>query len=200
MPPAVAQAPIVTSTLDWALISLIRRASAAVVMEPSTSDRSYGPGSTWLDASRKCEICTASARSSSSSSQSSSVSWHPSHEANFHTAKLGRPSSISQLPCRQQRPGALVVDDRSVAADQQRPELAVTAQADATLHVALKRDPDVAGSHLLGEQHVRREAHHRLRPADEGDRPSGVDLECAQRLGDETHLATPAGRRLVDGE
>ncbi len=42
-----------------------------------------------LDASRKVAICTWPASVSSSSSQSSRVSWQPSQEANFHTARVG---------------------------------------------------------------------------------------------------------------
>jgi hypothetical protein len=40
MPPAVAQAPIVISVFERCRTSRIRRASAAVVIEPSTSDTS----------------------------------------------------------------------------------------------------------------------------------------------------------------
>src|SRR5689334_11531153 len=89
MPPAVAQAPIVTRTWEAARTAWMRSASAGVVIEPSTSDTSYGPWTEALDASRKYETSTRSAMSSSSSSQLSSVSWQPSHEANFHTASEG---------------------------------------------------------------------------------------------------------------
>ena len=41
--------------------------------------------------------CPASVRSSSS--QSRRVNWHPSHEANFHTARVGSPV-IAQVPER----------------------------------------------------------------------------------------------------
>lgn len=47
-------------------------------------------GSDTLVASRKWLMWTVSARVSNSSSQSSRVSWHPSHEVNFHTASFGR--------------------------------------------------------------------------------------------------------------
>ena len=43
MPPAVAQAPMVTSAFDAARTRWIRSASCSVVIEPSTSERSYGP-------------------------------------------------------------------------------------------------------------------------------------------------------------
>jgi hypothetical protein len=42
MPPAVAQAPMVKSLLDARRIAWIRSASWGVVIDPSTSDRSYG--------------------------------------------------------------------------------------------------------------------------------------------------------------
>ena len=89
MPPATAQAPMATRTRDCSLISRMRSASLAVVMDPSTIDTSYGPATTALDASRKCAIFTWPARASSSSSQSSRVSWQPSQDANFHTARVG---------------------------------------------------------------------------------------------------------------
>ena len=53
IPPAVAQAPIVISVFDCFRTWRIRSASCAVVIEPSTSDTSYGPGFVALDASRK---------------------------------------------------------------------------------------------------------------------------------------------------
>ena len=58
MPPAVAQAPIVISTRDCSRTRWMRSTSSAVVTDPSTSDTSYGPGSTFRDASRKCAIVT----------------------------------------------------------------------------------------------------------------------------------------------
>ena len=90
MPPAVAQAPIVTSAFETRRTSWIRSASCGVVIEPSTMERSYGPSTSALDASRKEAISTSPAIASSSSSQSSSVSWQPSQEANFQTASFGR--------------------------------------------------------------------------------------------------------------
>ena len=53
IPPEVAQAPIVTSRRDLARTSLIRSASSGVVIEPSTSERSYGPSTVPRVASRK---------------------------------------------------------------------------------------------------------------------------------------------------
>ena len=66
------------------------RRRAGVVIEPSTSERSYGPSTTRAASPRGSRRSRRrSATASSSSSQSSSVSWQPSHEANFQTASLG---------------------------------------------------------------------------------------------------------------
>src|SRR5918994_80268 len=48
-----------------------------------------GPPTVALLASRKYAISSSPASMSSSSSQSSTVSWQPSQEENFHTARLG---------------------------------------------------------------------------------------------------------------
>jgi len=53
MPPAVAQAPIVTRRRERRRTRRIRSASAGVVIEPSTSERSYGPRIIRRDASAK---------------------------------------------------------------------------------------------------------------------------------------------------
>src|SRR6516162_8369585 len=53
MPPAVAQAPIVTRRRERRRTRRIRSASAGVVIEPSTSERSYGPRIIRRDA---CEV------------------------------------------------------------------------------------------------------------------------------------------------
>ncbi len=88
----MAHAPIVTRRRELSLICLIRRASAGVVIEPSTSETSYGPETVARDISVKCAMWTASAKLKSSSSQSSKLSWQPSQDANFHTASVGRRS------------------------------------------------------------------------------------------------------------
>src|SRR5512133_67986 len=153
MPPAVAQAPIVTSTCEAARTSLIRSASSAVVIEPSTSETSYGPATVALEASRKCAISTRSASARSSSSTSRRLNWQPSHELNFHTASVGRDSasvgrdSISELPYRKPAGDLIPCEDRAVPADQHGPELAVATVTDAAAHVALERDVHTVRRH-----------------------------------------------------
>ena len=90
-----------------------------------------------LEASGKYAMSTASAMLSSSSSQSRMLSWQPSHEANFQTASLGlRFGAISNLPFSKPFFDAIVSKDGAVFADEERPELAVSTEADAALHVA----------------------------------------------------------------
>ena len=71
MPPAVAHAPIVTRRRDCSRTIWMRSASSAVVTEPSTRERSYGPSSVLRRASRKyaISISPASVRNSSSRSR-----------------------------------------------------------------------------------------------------------------------------------
>src|SRR6516164_10231472 len=118
----------------------MRSSSCGVVIEPSTNERSYGPFTTAREASAKLAISILPAMASKSFSQSSSVSWQPSHEANFHTASFGLGfASISQLPDAQPILDAIVAENRAVFADELRAELAVPAKTDGTLHIALHR-------------------------------------------------------------
>ena len=136
-----------TSFRDERRTSWIRSASCGVVTEPSTSDRSYGPSTVALLASRKYAISISPASASSSSSQSSSDSWQPSQEANFQTASVGLRVSVGHSSRTPIRSADLVVAiDRAVAADQRRAELAVAAVAEPAAHVALHRDVDPLGA------------------------------------------------------
>src|SRR5512142_1928430 len=110
-------------------------------MDPSTSERSYGPFTIARDASGKLAISTSPATASNSRSQSSRLNWQPSQEANFQTASFGL-TRTSHLPQRQQVPDPVVAEHRAVLADERRPVLAVAAEADAALHVPLHRHVD----------------------------------------------------------
>ena len=104
----MAHAPIVTSRRELSRIRLIRRASAGVVIEPSTNETSYGPVTSARDISVKCAMWTAPARLNSSSSQSSKLSWQPSQDANFHTARVGRGSgSAAEVDTASRGPEAI---------------------------------------------------------------------------------------------
>ena len=61
IPPAVAQAPIVIKVVDMERISPMRAASCSVVTDPSTMERSYGPGDSARVASGKYAISIAPA-------------------------------------------------------------------------------------------------------------------------------------------
>ena len=75
-----------------------------VVIEPSTSDTSYGPATTPEVASGNEAIVRRSATAINSRSQSRRLSWHPSQDANLKTARrlYGKPllSSSSCCPTR----------------------------------------------------------------------------------------------------
>src|SRR6516164_4261417 len=170
MPPLVAHAPIVTRYLDARRIRWMRSSSCGVVMEPSTSERSYGPFTIHREASAKFATSTLSAIASSSSSQSSNVNWQPSHDANFHTASLGLGlGSISQLPNSQPMLDAVVAKNRAVLADELRAKLAVPAKTDGALHIALhgEKNPLVTDAAFLQFEHG--VAHHNFRSTDHGN-------------------------------
>src|ERR1022692_1317378 len=198
MPPVVAHAPMVTSVADCSRIRRMLSASLGVVTEPSTSETSYGPGR-WVEvASVKWTMSTSAASASSSSWQSSRVSWQPSHEASFHTASFGR--AMSELPHRKQRSRSLVVDDRSVPAQQQWAQLAVPALGYAAAHIPLHRNPDASRGEAARVQSTGGEPQHDLRAADQSGGYGRVDIRGVDQLGDHAHVARPACRGPVDGD
>ena len=141
IPPAVAQAPIVTRTLDARRIWWILSASCGVVIDPSTSARSYGPFPTARDASRKFAISISPVTARSSSSQSRRLSWQPSQEASLKTASRGFfLEAISDLPHGDEVAHPRVRENRTIAADEERADLAVPAEPDRAFHVPLERD------------------------------------------------------------
>ena len=144
MPPAVAQAPMVTR--NRRLLADLRGSAprrAAVVIDPSTRDTSYGPGRTRAGrleevgdphlarpapaARPRSRAGSAGSRRRRRTSTRRGSAWSRHHSS--RTASSGSASGVA--------------DDRAVAADQQRAELAVPAQADAALHVPFQRHPDV---------------------------------------------------------
>src|ERR1022692_1685013 len=168
MPPAVAQAPIVIRCFDSRRTLRMRSASCAVVIDPSTNERSYGPSSTALDASGKLAIWMASASAKSSSSQSSNESWHPSHDANFQTASRGRFRSLmSDLPHGEDLSDAVKSHHRPVLADERGSELTATAKTDGAFHITLHRKIDMVGRDARVAQGAHREAHHDFRSANQ---------------------------------
>src|SRR6266568_6751846 len=173
----------------------MRSASCGVVMEPSTSERSYGPLTTAREASRKLSISISPATASSSSSQSSRLNWHPSQDANFQTASLGFCTRLSRLisylPFHQQVLHPAVLEDRAVLADKVRPVLAVPAQANGALHVALHRNVDLFRSQAVFLQFRHRVAHHDLRAADQRQCILRLKGRPAYELRDDADAAAP---------
>ena len=112
----------------------MRSASCGVVIEPSTSDRSYGPvdrrarrleevGDLDLAGEREQLVLAVEQR------QLAAVAGRELPDGELRLALR----SISQLPHRQQRRELVVAVDGAVPADQRRAELAVAAVADAAL-------------------------------------------------------------------
>src|SRR6266699_3538955 len=159
----------------------MRSASCGVVMEPSTSERSYGPLTTAREASRKLAISISPATASSSSSQSSRLNWHPSQDANFQTASLGFCSRLSRLisylPFHQQVLHPAVLE--------------VPAQANGALHVALHRNVDLFRSQAVFLQFRHRVAHHDLRAADQRQCILRLKGRPAYELRDDADAAAP---------
>ena len=106
IPPAVAQAPIVTRRAGHAPDLRIRSVSCSGGDRPLHDREVVGPRRR-RGASGKYAMSTCPASASNSSSQSSSVSWQPSQEANFQTASSS--SLCSQLAGPHQRLDALAV-------------------------------------------------------------------------------------------
>src|SRR5262245_20899273 len=159
---------MVTRYLEARRTCWIRSWSWGVVMDPSTSERSYGPLTTARDASRKLAISTSPATASSSSSQSSRLSWQPSQEANFQTASFGLClRAISYLPLGEQAVHATVLEHGAILADEVWPVLAVPTEADGTFHVALHRDVHMICRYATLLELLHREAHHDLGPTDQ---------------------------------
>src|SRR6266699_6050646 len=118
---------MVTRYLEARRTWWIRSSSCGVVIDPSTSERSYGPFTTARDASGKLAISISPATASSSSSQSSRLNWQPSQEENFQTASFGFcVRIISNLPLCEQLLNLAVLEHGAVLADEVRQILAVS--------------------------------------------------------------------------
>src|ERR1035441_5166214 len=184
MPPAVAHAPIVTRNFEARRMPWILSASCAVVIDPSTRERSYGPFTTAREASGKLAISTASATASNSSSQSKRLNWQPSHDENFQTASLGLRLAISDLRPTEQRRNTIKGKHRAV--------LAVTAQANAAFHVAFHGQVGTLRCHPALLQFHHGEAHHHLGTANERDSVGGIERGTRDHRRDHAHIATPS--------
>src|SRR5690348_6732313 len=141
----------------------------------------------------------APATARSSSSQSSSESWQPSQDENFHTASLGfLTAAMSELPYAEDRAQLLVGEDRPVAADEGRAELAVAAEADGAFHVALHGDVHGVGRNPGGGETGDGKSHHHLRPADQGDGIGRIEGGAGYQRGDHADTTTPVAAGMVD--
>src|SRR6516165_5612479 len=140
-----------------------------------------------------------SATASSSSSQSSKLSWQPSQEANFHTARRGRTRRAkSNLPCAEKRGDAVEAKNWPVAADKGGSELAMPAQPDSAFHVTLHRDKDPFHSQPALTQRIDGEPHHDLRPAHHCHGMVRIDRRARDQRWYNADVAPPIGCGMVD--
>src|SRR5271167_967420 len=192
IPPAVAQAPIVTRNFEFRRTCWMRSASCGVVMDPSTSERSYGPFNTARDASAKLAISTSPATANSSSSQSSRLNWQPSQEANFQTASFGFCfRTISNLPLYEQALNSTVLEYGTISTDEVRPVLTMSAEAQGAFHIALHRDVNMLSRYPALLQLSSSEAHHDLGTTDQCHGVGWVKRCSGDKLRDNPDTAVP---------
>src|SRR6185437_5414689 len=200
MPPAVAHAPIVIRYFDARRTAWIRSASCGVVMDPSTNDRSYGPFTTFRDASGKYAISTCPVMASNSFSQSRRLSWQPSQEANFQTASLGlRFSGMSDLSHRDQRLDSAPAEHRTILAYKSRPELAMPAETDGTFHIPFHGDVDIFRFDASLFEFTRGKAHHYFRATDHSHCVTWIEWRSRYQCRDYSYGSTPCPGGSIDG-
>src|SRR5271167_4436480 len=139
--------------------------------------------------------CPATA--SSSSSQSSRLSWQPSQEANFHTARRGRRTK-SNLPYTQKPGDAVVAEDRSVATDKGRSKLTMPTQADRAFHIALHRDKNPVHCQPTLTQRIDGKPHHDLRPAHHRQCMIGIDWHMRAQSRYDADISSPIRCGVID--
>ena len=99
----------------------------------------------------------------------------------------------------QKRLDLVVAKDRPVLADKRRAKLAVAAQADGALHVALERHPNLVLAQSACQRAAHGVAHHDLRPAQQAGwnwRATVAAADPKQRH--DADVARPARQRAID--
>src|SRR6516164_1813177 len=140
-----------------------------------------------------------SATARSSSSQSSRLSWQPSQEANFHTARRGRVRrATSDLPDVEKRCDAVKAKDWAVAADEGGPELAMPAEPDRAFHVALHREEDSVCDQPALAQRFDGKPHHDFRPAHHCHRVIRIDWRASDQRRYHADITPPIRRGVID--
>src|SRR6516162_1861623 len=144
-------------------------------------------------------MSSAPATARSSSSQSSRLSWQPSQEANFHTARRGRARrATSDLPDVEKRGDAVETKNWPIAADERGSELTMPALPDRAFHVALHRDGDPIHGQPPLAQRVDGKPHHDLRPAHHGNCTVRID-RCTRDHGRyDADIAAPIRCGVID--
>ena len=93
-----------------------------------------------------------------------------------------------------------IAEDRAVLADEERPPLAVAAQADAAFHVALHGHEDLLRLQAVAHEFLHREAHHDAGAADQGHGAGRIEPGPGDELGHHPDVAPPVGVGGVHGD
>src|SRR6516225_6431423 len=140
-----------------------------------------------------------SATASSSSSQSSRLSWQPSQEANFHTARRGRVCCFTlNLSYVEKRGDAIETKDWAIATDEGRPELTMPAEPDRAFHVAFHREEDSVCDQPTLAQRIDAKSHHDLRPAHHCHCVIRIDWRASDQRRYDADITLPICRGVID--
>src|SRR5689334_7728035 len=107
---------------------------------------------------------------------------------------------MSELPHAENRTQLLVGENRTVAADEGRAELAVAAEADGAFHVALHGDVYGVGRDPGGGEPGDGKSHHHLRTADQGDGMRRIEGGAGYQRGDDADAAAPIAAGMINGD
>src|SRR5262249_25476090 len=109
-------------------------------------------------------------------------------------------ATMSELPHAEDRAQLFVGEHGAVAANEDRAELAMTAQADGAFHVALHGDVHGVRRYACGSKRRDRESHHHLRSADQGDGVRGIECSARDERRDDADATAPVASGMIDGD
>src|SRR6516165_8117184 len=140
-----------------------------------------------------------SATASSSSSQSSRLSWQPSQEANFHTARRGRVCRATlNFPLVEKRGDSIETKDWAFATDKGGPELTMPANPNRAFHVAFHREKDAVCDQPALAQRIDGKPHHDLRSAHHCHRVIRIDWRASDQRRHDANITPPIRRGVID--
>src|SRR5208282_6292766 len=104
---------------------------------------------------------------------------------------------MSKLLQSQQALYPVVTEHRSISAYEDRSELAMTAEPDCALHVALHGEINGLVIEPRMTQSGDGEAHHDLGPTDQGNGVQRIEVGAGNQRGHDANLAMPCGGGMV---